>query len=74
MKDSIEKIFNSIKNELDLTPLRVWSTNSIYGALVLVFLAQLLISLIRFDHEEVEQVAPKFIKKALMNLTVTASF
>lgn len=71
LKDSIEKIFNSIKNELDLMPLRVWSTNSVYGAMVLVFLAQLVISLIRFDHDEVEHVAPKFIKKALMNLTVT---
>ncbi len=34
-KDSIEKIFNSLKNELQIKPLRVWSDNSIYGAVLL---------------------------------------
>jgi hypothetical protein len=29
--DSIEKIFNSLKNEIQIKPLRVWSKNSIYG-------------------------------------------
>lgn len=74
LKDSIEKIFNSLKNEIEIRPLRVWSDNSIYGALLIGFLAQLIISLIRFEHEELKHTSPKFIKHSLMNLTVTVEF
>jgi len=70
-KDSIEKIFHSLKNEIDITPLRVWSDNSIYGALIIGFLAQLIISLIRYEHEELKHTSPKFIRNSLSNLTVT---
>ena len=71
MKDSIEKIFNSLKNEIEIKPLRVWSENSIYGALIIGFLAQLFISLIRYDVKNVKHTSPKFIKRSLENLTVT---
>ena len=71
MKDSVEKIFQSMKNDINIKPLRVWSTNSIFGAVLVGFLAQLLISLIRYDYEELKHVAPKIIKISLMNLTVT---
>lgn len=74
LKDSIEKIFNSLKNEIEIKPLRVWSDYSIYGALILGFLAQLIISLIRFEHKELKHTSPKFIKISLMNLTVTVEF
>ena len=70
-KDSIEKIFNSLKNEIEIKPLRVWSEHGIYGALIIGFLAQLFISLIRFEHPELKHTSPKFIIVALMNLTVT---
>ena len=70
-KDSIEKIFNSLKNEIEIKPLRVWTDNSIYGALIIGFLAQLFISLIRFEIPELKHTSTKFIKKALSNLTVT---
>ena len=73
-KDSIEKIFHSLKNEIDIKPLRVWSEYSIYGALILGFLAQLFISLIRFEHPELKHTSPKFIKISLMNLTVTVEY
>jgi transposase len=73
-KDSIEKIINSLKNEIEIKPLRVWSENSIYGALIVGFLAQLIISLIRFEHPELKHKSPKFIKISLMNLTVTVEF
>ena len=73
-KDSIEKIFHSLKNEINIKPLRVWSKESIYGALILGFLAQLIISLIRFDHSKLKHTSPKFIKISLMNLTVTVEF
>ena len=71
MKDSIEKLFQSLKNDIDIKPLRVWTTKSLCGAILLVFLAQLIISLMRYDFEELHHVAPKFIKISLMNLTVT---
>lgn len=70
-KDSIEKIFHSLKNEIEIKPVRVWSTNSIYGALIIGYLAQLFISLIQYDHKELKHTSTKFIKKSLMNLTVT---
>jgi len=71
MKDSVEKIFQSMKNDISIKPLRVWSTKSIKGAVLVGFLAQLIISLMRYDHPELKHTSPKFIKISLMNLTVT---
>ena len=73
-KDSIEKIFNSLKNEIQIKPLRVWSDNSIYGAILLGFIAQLFISLMRYEFEEIKHRSTKFIKKSLKNLTLTIKF
>ncbi len=73
-KDSIEKIFHSLKNEIVIKPLRCWSDLSIYGALIVGFLAQLFISLVRFEHCELKHTSPKFIKISLMNLTVTVEY
>lgn len=70
-KDSVEKIMHSLKNEVNIKPLRVWSDNSIYGALIIGFLAQLIISLIRYDEPELKNFSTKFIKISLSNLTVT---
>jgi len=70
-KDSIEKIMNSLKNEISIKPLRVWTEKSIYGALLIGYLAQLIISLIRYDNKELKNSSTKFIKISLMNLTVT---
>lgn len=74
MKDSIEKIFQSLKNDINIKPLRVWSTKSLCGAILIGFLAQLIISLMRYDYKELSNVAPKFIKISLMNLTVTVEY
>ncbi len=70
-KDSVEKIMNSLKNEINIKPLRVWSDNSIYGALLIGYLAHLIISLIRYDEPELKTYSTKFIKISLSNLTVT---
>ena len=70
-KDSIEKIMNSLKNEINIKPLRVWSDNSIYGALLIGYLAHLIISLIRYDEPKLKTFSTKFIKISLSNLTVT---
>jgi len=71
MKDSVEKNFQSMKNDISIKPLRVWSTNSIKGAVLIGFLAQLIISLMRYDYPELKHTSPKFIKISLSNLTVT---
>ncbi len=73
-KDSIEKIFNSLKNEIEIKPVRVWTDDSIYGALIIGFLAQLFISLTRYEIKELKNTSTKFIKNSLMNLTVTVNF
>jgi len=73
-KDSIEKIMHSLKNEIEIKPLRVWSEHSIYGALIIGFIAQLFISLIRYELKELKHTSTKFIKKSLMNLTVTMDY
>ena len=70
-KDSVEKIMQSLKNEINIKPLRVWSDNSIYGALLIGYLAHLIVSLIRYDEPELKKYSTKFIKLSLMNLTVT---
>jgi len=70
-KDSIEKLIHSLKNEIEIKPVRVWSDNSVYGALLIGFLAQLVISLLRYIHVELKHTCTKFIKKSLTNLTVT---
>jgi transposase len=70
-KDSVEKIMNSLKNEINIKPLRVWSDNSIYGALLIGYLAHLIISLIRYDEPKLKNFSTKFIKISLSNLTVT---
>ena len=73
-KDSIEKIFDSLKNEIEIKPLRVWTKESIYGAIIIGFVAQLLISLIRYEFKELKHTSTKFLKKSLANLTVTVDF
>lgn len=70
-KDSIEKIMHSLKNEVEIKPLRVWSDKSICGAILIGYIAQLIISLIRYDYKELKNTSTKFIKISLMNLTVT---
>ncbi|AEH60669.1 transposase [Methanosalsum zhilinae DSM 4017] len=70
-KDSIEKIINSLKNEIEIKPLRVWTDASIYGAVIIGFIAQLFISLMRYEFNELKHKSTKFIKNSLLNLTVT---
>jgi len=70
-KDSIEKIFHSLKNEIEIKPLRVWTDDSIYGAILIGFIAQMFISMMRYEFAELKHVSTKFIKKSISNLTVT---
>jgi len=73
-KDSIEKIFHSLKNEIEIKPVRCWKKERQYGVLLIGFIAQLFISLLRYDVKEVAHTSTKFIKKSLRNLTETNVF
>lgn len=52
-------------------PLRFWTDESIYGALLIGFIAQVFVSLTRFEIPELKHTSTKFIKIALPKLTVT---
>jgi len=70
-KDSVEKVMNSLKNEIEIKPVRVWTDSSIKGALITGFLAQLFISLSRFESEKLKSFSTTTILNSLKNLTLT---
>lgn len=70
-KDAIEKLFHSLKSEVEIKPLRVWSDDAVYGVLLLGFIAQLMICLTRHFVKPVMSVSTKFIAASLQNLTET---
>ncbi|MGE4212705.1 MAG: transposase [Candidatus Methanomethylophilaceae archaeon] len=70
-RDTVEKLMDSLKNHIDLKPMRVWSENSVKGTLLLCFLAQVIVSMIRYEMPELRKRSTKFIIDSLQNLTVT---
>ena len=66
-KDSVEKLFNSIKNELHVRPTRCWTQEAIDGSILVVFLAQLLVSMLRYQHATLRKISTKFIVQSLSN-------
>jgi len=70
-KDAVEKLFHSLKSEIEVRPLRVWSEDAVYGVLLLGFIAQMMISLTRYFVSPVRSVSTKFISNSLENLTLT---
>jgi len=54
--------------------LRVWTDASIYGAVIIGFIAQLFISLMRYEFDELKSKSTKFMKNSLLNLTVTVDY
>jgi len=70
-KDSIEKLFNSIKNEIHIRPTRCWTQEAIYGSILIVFLAQLVISMLRYKYASLRRISTKFIMQSLKNFALT---
>ncbi|MFH1641586.1 MAG: IS1634 family transposase [Nanoarchaeota archaeon] len=70
-KDSVEKVMNSLKNEIEIKPVRVWTDSSIKGALIIGFVAQLFVSLSRFESEKLKSFSTTTILNSLKNLTLT---
>jgi len=70
-RDSIEKLIDSLKNVIRVKPVRVWDDDEIKGALLIGFLAQVIISLVKFEHKELKTLHPKTIVESVRNLTLT---
>jgi len=70
-KDAIAKLFHSLKSEIEIKPVRVWTEDAVYGVLLIGFIAQLMISLTRFFVKPVKRMSTEFIIDALKKLTVT---
>ena len=70
-KDAIEKLFHSLKGDIKVGPLRVRRDDTVFGAVLLAFIAQVFISLTRVAVKPVQKMATKFIAGDLSHLTVT---
>lgn len=70
-RDTVEKLMDSIKNHIDMGPLRVWSDACVKGILTVCFLAQTIISMMRFEHSELSSVSSRNIIRSLEKLTLT---
>jgi len=64
-KDAIEKLFHSLKSEIEVKPVRVWSEDAVHGVLLIGFIAQVMISLTRHFVKPVKRMSTKFIIVAL---------
>ncbi|MDR1404593.1 MAG: transposase, partial [Candidatus Methanoplasma sp.] len=73
-RDTVEKLIESLKNQIDLRPLRVRSDNAVHGTLLLCFLAQTTVSMARYEIPEIRSKSAKFIIASLENLTVTYAY
>ena len=60
-KDAVEKLFHSLKSEIKIKPVRVWSEDAVYGVLFLGFIAQMMICLTRHFVEPARAMSTKFI-------------
>lgn len=70
-KDIVEKLFSSMKSDIGIRPIRTWTENSIYGVLLIGFLAQAMVSVTRFLVKPASSVATKFITDPMQKLTLT---
>ena len=70
-RDTAEKLIDSLKNHIDTGPLRVWSDACVKGILTICFIAQTIISMIRFEHSELSSLSSKNIIRSLEKLTLT---
>ena len=70
-RDTIEKLIDSLENHIDMGPLRVWSDDCVKGILLICFLAQTIVSMMRFEHSELSSLSSKNIIRSLEKLTLT---
>lgn len=73
-RDTIEKIIDSLKNVIKVKPVRVWDDDEIKGILLIGFLAQVIISLVKYENKELKTLHPKTILESIKNLTLTIEY
>jgi transposase len=73
-RDSIEKMMDSLKNVIKIKPIRVWTDSEIKGALLIGFLAQLIISLLKYENKDLKKLHPKTIVESIRYLTLTLEY
>jgi len=60
-RDTFEKLMDSPKNHIHLKLLCVWSNKSVKGTLLLCFLDQVIVSMVRYEMPEPRKRSTKFI-------------
>lgn len=73
-KDTIEKLIESLKNHIEIKPIRCWDVDSIKGVLMIGFLAQIMVSMYRYEHPELRDMNTKFLVRSMEKLTATYFF
>lgn len=69
-RDTIEKLIESLKNTIRIKPIRVWTDDAIRGALIIGFLAQLILALMQYE-QKMQNFNPRTLLNSLRNLTLT---
>lgn len=70
-KDSIERLIGSLKNTIQIKPLRAKNEDTIRGLLLIGYISYLILGLLQYEVPELQNIDSKFIKLALSNLTLT---
>lgn len=70
-KDAIEKFFHTMKNEINLEPLRVRRDNTMKGVILITYLIQLFLAIMKYLIPDLTKKSVKFIIKELSRLTET---
>ena len=65
------KLFHSLKIEIKVKPVWMWTEDPIYGVILVGFIAVLMIGLTRHFVEPVKRISTKFIIASSQNLTET---
>lgn len=73
-RDTIEKLMDSLKNTIRIKPVRVWTDKAIKGAIIVGFLAQVILALMQYENEQLRKIRPMTILNSLRNLTLTLEF
>lgn len=69
-RDTIEKLIDSLKNTIRIKPIRVWTDAAIKGALIIGFIAQLILALMQYE-QNMQRTHPRTLLNSLRNLTLT---
>lgn len=73
-KDAIEKFFHTMKTEMKLEPLRVRRNDAMKGVILITYLVQLFLAIMKYLIPDIAKKSVKFIIKELCCLTETVIY